>query len=147
MPPTVKPPLCATATFGPESVVRIAAAAASPPSAESSPAAARAPASTFLERQAGADDAGRENEHLLRLEPERAGETDSRGDGVLLALRPRRRIRDAGVDQHGLRLGEREMALRNGDRSRLDAVRRPQRGTDRSRNGAHDGDIRASRTA
>ena len=105
------------------------------------------PGEHLVERQAGADHARREDEHLLRLEPERLGETDSRGDGVLLALRPRRGIRDAGVDQHGLRLGEREMALRDGDRSRLDAVRRPQRGADRGRNGAHDGDVGAARTA
>ena len=74
-------------------------------------------------------------------ETELPGETGGGGGGVCLALRAGRGVRDAGVDQHGLRLGEREMALRDRDRGRLDAVRRPQRGADGCRDGAHDGDV------
>ncbi len=46
MPPTVKPGPWATATLGPESVVRIASAAAPPPDGESASDAARRPTST-----------------------------------------------------------------------------------------------------
>ena len=95
MPPTVNPPVATTATFGPESVVRIAPAAASPPSAESDAAAARAPASTLSSGRRHADDAGREDDDLLGVEPELAGERLGGRDGVRLALGAGRRVRDA----------------------------------------------------
>ena len=96
MPPTVKPPARATATLGPESVVRIAFAAASPPSGESVGRRGAGAREHLLDGQRDADHAGGEHEDLLRLaaRARRRGATAD-GDGVGLALGSRRRVRDS----------------------------------------------------
>ena len=87
IPPTVKPPARAAASFGPESVVRIAPAAASPALGGELAGGGLRPREHLVEREAGADHARREDEHLFRGEAELTGEADCRGDGVRLALR------------------------------------------------------------
>ena len=101
----------------------------------------REPGRELLHRQRGADDAGREHEHLLRFEAEEAAGLGCRGDRVELAVRARGRVRDARVDHDDLRLGLREVRLRDDERRREDAVSREHRRADGGRRRADDGEI------
>ena len=96
-----------------------------------------------LERERHPDDAGRKDEDLVLVERERSGRRGGRPLGVRDPGGTGRGVRDASVHDHRLRLGGREMALRDQDRSREDSIRRPYRGAHGRRGGADDGEVEA----
>ena len=123
MPPTVNPSPCATACFVRVSVVRIASAAAAPPSAESAVAAAREAGEQLVERQRHADHAGREHEHLLLGEPEQPRRLRGGRPRVALALLAGGRVRVARVRRPPPAAARSSRcSLRDDDRRRLHPV-------------------------
>ena len=65
----------------------------------------------LVEREPLADHAGREDEHLLRVQPKQPRRFGRGRPRAELAAYAGRRVRDSGVDDDGLRLRELEMLL------------------------------------
>ena len=121
MPPTVKPATCATACFVRVSVVRIASAAARLRRRRGR-RSRRATRRGVRQRQRRADDAGRQDEHLLGVEGEQPRRLDRGRARVELPAHPGGRIRGAGVEDDGLRLRQLEVLLRDLHRRGLHPV-------------------------
>ena len=98
----------------------------------------------LLHREPRADHARREDDDLLRLEAERARGVHRSRPGIILAAASRRRVRDARVHDHGLRLGELQVAPRDDDGRGLDPVPRPHRAPHRRHERPDDRDVRLS---
>ena len=96
----------------------------------------------FVERQLNPDHAGREHKNLLSSQSKLLREASSTRYRSGLALGAGGGIRNAGVDEDGLRLCSSEMALGERHRGGLNAVRRPHRRADGPGDGADDGDVR-----
>ena len=94
-----------------------------------------------LHRQRRADHAGREDDHLLRREPEQRGGMLGRRDCVGDPLLAGRGVRDAGVDHDRLRLRLLEVLLGDDDRRRQHAVLRPHRRAGRRRQRPHEREV------
>ena len=109
IPPTVNPPRATTASFGRVSVVMIASAASRAAVLRERRDGRVEPGQQPVQRQPRADHAGREDEHLLGVEVEQPRRLGGARERVELAALAGGRVRDAGVDHDGLRVGEREV--------------------------------------
>ena len=141
IPPTVKPSSETAASFVRVSVVRIASAASAPPSGDRAGTAVAQAGEHLVERQQHADHAGREDEHLLRVEVEQPARLGRGRERVELAALAGGRVRDARVDHDRLRLGDLEMLLRDDDRRGQHLVDGEHRRADRRHGRADDGEI------
>ena len=95
----------------------------------------------LLERQQRADHAGREDEHLLGVEVEQPSGLRRGRERIELAALAGGGVRDARVDHDRLRLGRREMLLRDDDRRREHLVDGEHRRPDGGHGRADDGEV------
>ena len=122
IPPTTNPPASATAIFGPESVVRIALAAAAPPVGGEPAAAARTPASILSSGRWTPITPVERTTTSSGCKPELGGH-GCRCLGSASPARPVAAFATPALIDHRLRLGDLEMAPRDRHRSCLHPVR------------------------
>ena len=98
-------------------------------------------ASSFPIGKRHADDAGREDEHLFRVEGEQPPGLRGRRERVELAALARGRVGHARVDHDRLRLRERQVLAVHEQAGRLHAIPAPHGAADRRRRRAHDREV------
>ncbi len=147
IPPTVNPPALACASFGPESVVRMASAAASPPSAESRAAADETPASTRSSgRRTPITPVERTTTASLTI-PSASPTATAVASASASPAAPVAAFATPALTTTACGSASREVTTGHEHRRRLHAVGRPERGTDRGPRRADECDVGLARGA